>query len=471
MFIGVYSFYNSDQSHRDTGWNFDPTFAREAGFSTSRKPSKDNISKGLSLRADLDLGSTTFTSLTSADFFDRNELNDYGAGITPHIAALWKGNDRVFSQDFRLSSNGKQRFNWTLGSYLAYTRIDTDWFTDTVSVNGTSVETSFLQTSKSAALYGQSDYLLTDRLKFISGLRLERENISLDDFTSTTVAAPSATYPLRDEDRALNKNLWSGKLGLEYTFADNLLGYASISRGVKSGGFGGKVATLQTQLDPVKPEELIAYEVGFKADLTPTTRLNGAVFYYDYRNQQVSGLILPPTGRVVRKLENAERSHVYGGELEFQWRPIGGLAISQSLGYKTGRFDDYHTFNAQGQAVDLSGKRETFPKLSYGGSATYDWRVSDFKLQAEADYSYHDSQDAPLVPFGVAAADYSLDAYWLTNARLSLSPATDAWTVSLYSRNLFNTKYDTSRAAWSSVQTVAVAGAPRTVGVQLSVPF
>jgi len=63
-----------------------------------------------------------------------------------------------------------------------------------------------------------------------------------------------------------------------------LMAYASLNRGFKS-------VALTTQLFPlsVRPETLDAYELGLKSTgVDRRLRLNGSVFYYDYKNVQVT---------------------------------------------------------------------------------------------------------------------------------------------------------------------------------------
>ena len=75
------------------------------------------------------------------------------------------------------------------------------------------------------------------------------------------------------------------------TVSDDLLLYAGINRGVKAGSFNAPLlgAYLGAGGDAALPydeEILTAYEGGFKATLGSRTRLNGAVFYYNYADYQ-----------------------------------------------------------------------------------------------------------------------------------------------------------------------------------------
>ncbi len=58
--------------------------------------------------------------------------------------------------------------------------------------------------------------------------------------------------------------------------------------------------------------------------------LNGAVFYYDYRNYQISQI-------VDRTSVNLNfNASVKGAELESTWRPVAGLLFNLTAGYQSG---------------------------------------------------------------------------------------------------------------------------------------
>ena len=65
--------------------------------------------------------------------------------------------------------------------------------------------------------------------------------------------------------------------------------YGYYARGFKSGGFNGRSDSASTGVLPYGPETLWSYEAGFKTDwFDHKLRLNGDVFYNDYRNFQAS---------------------------------------------------------------------------------------------------------------------------------------------------------------------------------------
>jgi outer membrane receptor protein involved in Fe transport len=193
------------------------------------------------------------------------------------------------------------------------------------------------------------------------------------------------------------------------------------------------------------------------------------VFYYDYKNQQVQSAIYTafgPIGNIV----NAN-AHIVGAELEVEWQPTEALRITQSLAYKKGIFDTFQDLDitastAAGHAVYVSraGENEGFPPLSYQGSGLYTFALGGYRLDAEANYSYHDKYRPVLL-----GPVYNIDAYWLANANLTLSPKSGHWSVGVFVRNLFDTRYDLTRNFFLPPISIAAPGEPLTFGVRASV--
>ena len=196
-----------------------------------------------------------------------------------------------------------------------------------------------------------------------------------------------------------------------------------------------------------------------------------AIYHYDYRNQQIQSAIYDPVYGAIGKIVNAPKSKIDGVEFELEWEPVAGLAVSQSLGYKQGKYREFRALDvaasiAAGTGVytDLSGKDLNFPKLSYGGAVSYAWVVDGWRLKAATDYSYHDRYESWL------GSTYDTSSYWLANANFAIGPTNAKWTAGLWGRNIFNQKYDLTRNFFTNAQ-VAAAGKPATWGVQLSTTF
>jgi outer membrane receptor protein involved in Fe transport len=129
---------------------------------------------------------------------------------------------------------------------------------------------------------------------------------------------------------------------LEYSFSDDAMGYVSFARGYKPGGY----ETLEVDnFDgrQFRPEHLNAYEIGFKSTwLMDRLILNGAAFYNDYTDQQISHQqIDPTTGFLVPRMGNAGGVRVQGFELGTDWRTGNGLSASLSYGFTDAIFQEF----------------------------------------------------------------------------------------------------------------------------------
>ena len=167
---------------------------------------------------------------------------------------------------------------------------------------------------------------------------------------------------------SLDEDNVSWRVGANFTPTAELLIYANISQGYKSGSFPTVASAAFTQLFPAKQENLLAYEVGGKVGLFDgQVQLNGAFFYYDYKDKQVLGAIDDPIFGSLPALVNVPKSHVIG----FEFSPIlqlGGLRVAPSVSYAKSEvdgffrnFDAYFNGTLNASTKDFSG--EPFPNV------------------------------------------------------------------------------------------------------------
>ncbi|MEK1941815.1 MAG: TonB-dependent receptor [Pseudomonas sp.] len=465
-----------DSRNDYTGWDLKPAFAAATGLKVGDKPHRDNTNKGVALSTDYSLNDhLTVTSISAYNTLKRNEYIDWDGSNIAQSDEFFDTDIKVFSQELRLASEGNGALNWVVGGYYAHESLDEQFFSDFSQYRGLGgiYLTEYKQKAETYSLFGQGRYALADDWTLVFGVRQEHEERSLNDYVTGYLNA--RTSPLDEE---LNTNETSAKLGLEWRPAAGHLLYASISRGVKSGGFttyNTNALQASSLIEPFKPEKLLAYEIGFKSDLTQALRLNGAVFYYDYRDQQYqSQMWISQAVGNVGKLVNIPRSEIWGAELELQWQPLPGLTISQYAGYKEGRYKDYQGLNAAATVAngyvspvysDFSGDKLTnFPESSYGGNFRYSRTLGPLIWTANLDYAYHDTlvNSDPL---------RSTNHYWLANARLAAQPLGEDWEVALYAHNLFDRKYDLYKGSFLSNAQIATSGDPRTVGIEATYRF
>jgi len=247
-----------------------------------------------------------------------------------------------------------------------------------------------------AAVFGQLDTSLSEQLNLITGLRLERRFTDYRDNNGV--------------DSGPDKNLWGGRIALEYSLDDERMLYAEISRGYRANGINASVlASMETTDDPdliarlqgaqdFDDEHLINYETGFKAALlADTLRTRLALFYMDRSDQQVKdSLVIPrPDGSTafIDYFNNADRGTNYGLELELDWLATDTLTLYANLGLLHTEFDDY----VDAYGYDLSGRDQAHaPHYQYAAGGRFDiW--SGFYLRADVEgrgsYYFSDRHD------------------------------------------------------------------------------
>ncbi|AQR61489.1 TonB-dependent receptor [Brevundimonas sp. LM2] len=455
-----------------TGWSLSPALAAVSGRSVGDKPGRDNEGFDANLQVKADLGWADLTSLTAYQTFSRSEYNDWDGTRYQESDVYFYNDLSVVSQELRLASTGEGRWDWLVGVHAADETIDGGFYTQFRAVP-TLINTPYTQHVQAAGIFTHNSFAFTDRFRLIAGLRYEYEVRELK--TSGTTRAPTRPGPSLAYDNDLSEV--SGRLGLEYDLTDSALLYASLARGVKSGGFTTYNATSAT---PFRPEIVLAYEVGLKSDwFDNRLRLNGALFYYDYTDQQIQGIEYDRISGRLGKITNVPKSKIYGGELELAWTPIDGLTLTQGYGYKDGEYSEFFAINdaataaanpANGPwdtiiATDRSGEPLQFPKFTYSGSVAYDWALAGWALRAET--SYYQRDDI----YNASSASV-LAGYTVWNGSVTVGPEDADWRVSLFGKNLFSEHYDETRNGFNgSARPTMSPNPPRTWGVRLSYEY
>jgi outer membrane receptor protein involved in Fe transport len=208
--------------------------------------------------------------------------------------------------------------------------------------------------------FGEVYYQVAPELKLTGGLRYTSDTktftpiptqLLLSSFVQTGGVVDRG-YPA-DPDIVQHWGEFTGRFNAEWTpkldFTDQTMVYASFAHGYKGGGanppgigfskvpFGILGPWVQTLSYPetFKPEFVNAYEVGSKNTLGDgALTLNAGLFYYDYKNYQISQII---DRTAVNQNFDAK---VWGGELEGTWEPVPGLRFNGAAGFQGSRVGD-----------------------------------------------------------------------------------------------------------------------------------
>jgi iron complex outermembrane receptor protein len=397
-------------------------------------------------------GGMTLTSIT--DFKDYKKLLfiDVDSGPGNQLANYAGVAATSTTQEFRLSGEA-DHLRWVTGLY--YLNInnhsDNGLKAPVNSIVGTFIAPVDIGTvaklvTNSTSLFGQMEYDFTSKLTGIIGARVIEEHKSFH--TGIGVFASEGNFsvnqgpflnspfgagdPYFDSDHTSN-TLWAGKLQLDYHLMDDFLLYAGINRGVKAGSFNAPLlgAYLGSGLNaslPYKAETLYAYEAGFKSTfLDGHARLNGSMFYYDYKNYQA--FLFVGVGGVVI---NAN-SHNVGAEMELQLSPVKGLDFILSGSWFNAIVEDIPL--RFGSPLPPRDVKPTYaPPVTATAMARYEWAIPWGLLHVRASAHYSDSFYYNLRNF---TAD-QFASYTLINAGAGWGSSDDRWEVNVDVKNLNN---------------------------------
>lgn len=392
-----------------------------------------------------------------------------GTGLnTPHAeSTLW-------AQEIRLASNGDQRLDWTVGVfYKDSDRLDNRNFKffleDAFGIPGfdltdfySTVENS---TSTSYSVFGEVDYALSNTVSAQLGVRYyadERDYsivYPLDSLIFGSVAGTRFDATGDDTDVA-------PKLALSWMPADDVLLFAKASKGFKSGGTNYNSGVSEEVPDDFDAENLWAYEVGAKTNLSPTVVANVGVYYNDWKDLQLG--FITPDG-LFPYTANAGSARSQGGELElYASVPGTGLTGSVAVAYTDAEITE-DVLNAFGQVVAEKGNKIPLtPEWSYNVSAGYSVPFGatwSGVIRASWAHNTETQSGADNAPYQVNS-DYD-------KVNLSLGLITERWNVDLYADNLLNS--DSSTFAYNRVVAVPLTWfnfiRPRTIGLRFDVRF
>ncbi|MFV8817446.1 TonB-dependent receptor [Haliea sp. E17] len=296
-------------------------------------------------------------------------------------------------------------------------------------------------TYASYAVYGDATYSLTDNLNLSAGLRYTYDDKEFSLYTAyqnTIVGAPFglAFYnngqPVLDATQSDTWDNLSGRLVLDYVADDDLMFYASVATGFKSGGFNS--LNFGPDIDTSYDEEkVINYELGMKSQfLDNTLQLNVSTFFYDYENLQELKLLGQPVPSYNLRNSDAEG---YGAEFEGFWLATDNLTLSGNYSWLKTEYTKFRILEAAGETEedDLTGDpRVGTPENKFNLSAEYRIGLGDFgDLIPRLDYTWSGKRVESLTD-----PTREVDSFYLLNARLTLQPEGGDWAVALWSTNL-----------------------------------
>ena len=357
---------------------------------------------------------TSITGLHNTESFWFGD-GDFSTAQT--FAQDWTIDVYSYNQELRITSDDAGPTRW-IGGLFFQEREDTEFTNFGTEGPDRTIGFAFpggareIRDRRSWAVFGQVDHDFNDRFTLSAGLRFDEED--------------NRTYfgqlGIRPED---SFSEWQPKVSLSYSLSDDVMGYLTVSRGFRPGGFSNTSGVLYEN------EVSESLELGVKASLADSrAQLNLAVFHIDFQDQQLFFSRVTNAG-VQRFIINVAETTNIGAEIELAARITENCRLNASYGSinteiadfdGTGQFDGNDTpqvndfsFNLAAECTNQIANLDFTGRLDYERRGEVDWDLANLVTTPEKDY-----------------------------VNLYLSIGNDDWNVFAFGRNLLNEQQPTA---------------------------
>ncbi|TDE42930.1 TonB-dependent receptor [Flavobacterium rhamnosiphilum] len=466
---------------------------------------------GVSLTIDTKIGTGTLTATTAWRFWNWDPSNDrdftglqvlaksqnptrhtqitqeirYAGQLTSKLSGV----AGVFFIDQTSKTNGTEESGNAQWRF-AQSTTSSLWKTPGL-FEGYGIKTDARIRSSSAAVFGQLDWAITDRLHVLPGLRYNFDKKDADysrktyGGLQTTDPALLALKKLVYSDQAFTSNTdntdFSGNLTVSFKASDKINAYATYAKSYKP--VGVNVAGLPTNsagqplldLAVIKPEKVDHYEIGVKTSPFKNSILNLTFFNTDIKDFQTN-VQAAELGVNRGYLANADKVRVRGAELDASFVINNHLTINGAATYTDGKYIKFTNaplpLEETGASVafkdvsgtDLPGASKWAGSLGGELSDNAKFFGNSGKIFIAVDsYARSEFSSSP------SASKYLIvPGYAIFNARLGFR-ASQGLSVHFWGRNLLNKDYyeQLLPAGGNTGQYAGVIGDQRTYGITL----
>ncbi|MDX2305079.1 MAG: TonB-dependent receptor [Microscillaceae bacterium] len=474
---------------------------------------------GVSLNADIKIGTGTLTSTTAWRYWNWGPSNDRDfTGLQALAKSQNPSKHRNWSQEIRYAGELSPRLSGVVGVFFIGQEVETNGLEESGSAQwrfsqsstsnlwqtpglfegyGASTQSSI--ESLSAAVFANIDWEIVKGLHILPGIRYnyDKKDVSYNRSTfgglqtedPALIALQRTVYTAQSFEADANETNLTYQLTLSYNANDRLNAYATYSTSYKPVGvnvaglpvIGGEVAV---ELGTIKPEYVRHIELGLKSTLTDNLTLNATFFNTDVDDYQTN-VQSPELGVNRGYIANADQVNVRGLELDAHFKAKKYLSLQASLAYTDGKYVRFTNaplpLEETGRTVegtqvafkDISGSE--LPGISkWAGSLSGEFSVpiqfiglkGDLFLALDAFYrSSFSSSPSP-------SQYLNVDGYTLVNARLGFR-ASQGLSIFVWSRNLLNKDYYEQLlvAGGNAGHYAGVLGDPRTYGITIRQSF
>jgi len=455
-----------------------------------------NKSNAIQATVTADLG---FADLVSYSLYRKDDAlnnSDLDSTALPFFYLIFPVANRTISQEFLLNSKPGSRLQWTAGA-IYYRNRDT-WGPLQAGLGGapTFQFGGSSATAESFAGFLDMTYEVSSKFFVTVGGRYSHDKVInayflTNPFTTSyegangqpvsVVGLPSGS---KIELPTLTNNRVTPRLVVRYKPTEESSIYASYTRGYKAGIYnvGGLSAV------PVKPEDIDAFEAGYKYG-DRLLSFDVAAFYYDYRNLQVSSF---QAGAA--QIRNAASSEIYGLEAQVTYRMSPGFSINAGAAYTHARYKAFPNApfvsycdpsaapltalwcvpQALGgfgpgalvqTTVDAKGfHMQRTPEFTGNIGMSYETDLGGGRLQLSGNLYYSSSF------FFDATEQFKQRGFETLSARIQWTDPSDRFTLAIFGDNLTNDRH-LNQVLSNTIGTGAGWNSPVSYGAQLTAKF
>ncbi|MGG9972329.1 TonB-dependent receptor [Ferruginibacter sp. SUN002] len=481
---------------------------------------------GVSLNVDSKIGSGTLTSTTAWRYWNWDPSNDRDfTGLQALAKSQNPAKHKNWSQEFRYAGDFSPSVSGVFGVFyidqevkitgteesgkdqwrFSQNTTSSLWKTPGL-LDGYGIRTNASIKSKSAAIFANVDWKLTDKFHVLPGVRYNYDEKDVNYKRTTYGGLDTATYAGTTAQKTTlqgfkngvytnqaytayaSENNFTYQLTLAYKPSKRINAFATYSTSFKP--VGVNVAGLpnlsngrpDSSVAVIKPEDVKSIQLGVKTTLVDNLILNLTFHNTDIKNYQTN-VQSAQLGVNRGYIANAEKVNVKGFELDASYKANKHFSFTGALSYTDAEYVKFTNAplplektglktvvgNLDSAFLDISGA--TLPGISkwsgsLGGEFTtpvaFLGKPSNFFVAVESFFRSSFSSAATPSPY------LNVDGYSLVNGRIGFK-GTNGLSAYIWGRNLFNKNYYEQLliAGGNAGQIGAVLGDQRTYGVTL----
>ncbi len=485
----------------------------------------NNRTRNLTLNIDYALGEGTLTLITAALAYEFDELCDCDFTGANVFSVPFNEDYEQYSQEIRWASPVGEIFEHIGGFYYQTSYLD---FYDSIVIDSAIIPTAVaLRTGSQAAgdsiantttpryfssdaelwsVFWQTTWNINERLRANLGLRYSEEEKK--GARSLTVADLQGNErPLGTVDGVLDgvfkierhdlndvqdTEQLAPSINVQWDATDEMMVYATASRGYKSGGFdarsnaspsaapnaAGNVILGSFEYDE---EQATSFEIGAKTSFWDgRAELNVAAFFTQYDDLQVSIF----DGTLGFNVGNAGKAETQGLEFDGRVALTDELTMSAAIAFLDFEFTEFENGQCyQGQTPDSVVNGVAF--CDYKGKSNQYVAEYSGNVALSYNHSFGDAMEFRAATDFVFTDDYNSsqnldpsqeqDAYVKVNMRLAIADLNEGWEVALVGKNLtdeevvsYSNDTPLANSSFGSVNHYAFVERPRSLALQAS---